>query len=58
MYEDASLENAQNRVVLAHELTHALQDQHFGLKRLPLEIKTNDDRPPPRARWSRARRRS
>ena len=43
MYEDASLENSQNRVVLAHELTHALQDQHFGLKRLPLEIKTNDD---------------
>ena len=43
MYEDASLENAQNRVVLAHELTHALQDQHFGLSRLPLEIKTNDD---------------
>jgi hypothetical protein len=44
MYEDASLENAQNRVVLAHELTHALQDQHFGLKRLPLEVKDNDDR--------------
>ena len=44
MYEDASLANAQTRVVLAHELTHALQDQHFGLKRLPLEIKTNDDR--------------
>ena len=43
MYEDASLENSQNRVVLAHELTHALQDLHFGLKRLPLEIKTNDD---------------
>ncbi len=44
MYEDATLDNAQNRVVLAHELTHALQDQHFGLKKLPLEIKTNDDR--------------
>ncbi len=44
MFEDASLENAQNRVVLAHELTHALQDQHFGLARLPLEVKTNDDR--------------
>ncbi len=44
MYEDASLENAQNRVVLAHELMHALADQHFGLKKLPLEIKTNDDR--------------
>ena len=43
MYEDASLENSQNRVILAHELTHALQDQHFGLKRLPLEIKNNDD---------------
>lgn len=44
MFEDATLENSQNRVVLAHELTHALQDQHFGLKKLPLEIKTNDDR--------------
>ena len=44
MFEDASLDNSQNRIVLAHELTHALQDQHFGLKRLPLELKTNDDR--------------
>ena len=44
MFEDASLDNSQNRIVLAHELTHALQDQHFELRRLPLEIKTNDDR--------------
>jgi hypothetical protein len=44
MFEDATLDNQQNRVVLAHELTHALQDQHFSLKQLPLEIKTNDDR--------------
>jgi hypothetical protein len=44
MFEDASLDNAQNRVVLAHELMHAMQDQYFGLKNLPLEIKTNDDR--------------
>jgi hypothetical protein len=44
MFEDASLENGQTRVVLAHELTHALQDQHFRLKNLPLEIKDNDDR--------------
>jgi hypothetical protein len=44
MFEDASLESAQNRVVLAHELAHALQDQNFGLQNLPLEIKTNDDR--------------
>ena len=43
MYRDASLENAQNRVILAHELTHALQDQNFGLLKLPLEIKNNDD---------------
>ena len=44
MFEDASLENGQTRVILAHELTHALQDQHFGLKKLPLQIKDNDDR--------------
>src|ERR1041385_1525451 len=34
MFEDATLDNAQNCVVLAHELTHALQDQHFGLGKL------------------------
>ena len=38
------LSNSQNQVVLAHELTHALEDQHFHLKNLPLEIKNNDDR--------------
>lgn len=38
------LSNAQNRVIMAHELTHALQDQHFDLSRVPLEIKGNDDR--------------
>ncbi len=44
MFEDAKLNSGQNRIVLAHELTHALQDQHFGLRNLPLEIKNNDDR--------------
>lgn len=44
MFENASLQSLQNRIVLAHELTHALQDQNFGLRKLPLEIKTNDDR--------------
>ena len=44
MFQDASLENAQNRVILAHELTHALQDQNFGLLKLALELKDNDDR--------------
>ena len=38
------LDNGQNRVILAHELTHALEDQHFQLARLPLETKGNDDR--------------
>jgi len=43
MFRDASLENSQNRVILSHELTHALQDQNFGLLKMPLEIKNNDD---------------
>lgn len=43
-FSGQSLENAQNRVILAHELTHALEDQHFSLARLPLEAKNNDDR--------------
>ncbi len=43
-FSGRSLANAQNRVILAHELTHALEDQHFSLARLPLETKGNDDR--------------
>lgn len=43
-FSGQSLNNAQNRVILAHELTHALEDQHFNLLRLPLEAKGNDDR--------------
>jgi hypothetical protein len=38
------LTNSQNQVIMAHELTHALQDQHFDLLKLPLEAKGNDDR--------------
>ncbi len=34
----------QNRVIMAHELTHALEDQQFDLSRLPIEAKGNDDR--------------
>jgi hypothetical protein len=30
-------------IVMAHELTHALQDQHFDLKSLPLEQTDDDD---------------
>ncbi|MFC1671979.1 hypothetical protein ACFL01_02465 [Planctomycetota bacterium] len=32
------------KAILAHEYTHALQDQQFGMSNLPLEIKENDDR--------------
>lgn len=39
-----SLSAATNRVILAHELTHALEDQHFDLSHLPMETKGNDDR--------------
>lgn len=38
------LANSQNRVILAHELTHALEDEHFHLANLPLEGKGDDDR--------------
>ena len=43
-FSGQSLNNTQNRVILAHELTHALEDQQFNLSRLPLEAKGNDDR--------------
>ncbi len=44
MFEGNHLDNIMNQVILAHELTHALQDQHFDLKSLPIEDKSNDDR--------------
>jgi hypothetical protein len=44
MYDDASLESPMNQMILAHELMHAMQDQHHSLKSLPLEEKRNDDR--------------
>jgi hypothetical protein len=34
---------AANAMVLAHELTHALQDQHFGIDRMLQQVKDNDD---------------
>lgn len=43
MFTGSSLENHQDRIILAHELTHALQDQHFKLSTFPLEVKDNDD---------------
>lgn len=32
------------KVLMVHELTHALQDQNFDLTTLPLELEDNDDR--------------
>lgn len=31
------------KIILSHELTHALQDQHFSIDNMPLEDKTNSD---------------
>ncbi len=44
MFRGSDLRRADQRIILAHELTHALQDQHFGLRKLPLELKDNDDK--------------
>lgn len=43
MFEGSPLSQLQNRIILAHELTHALQDQHFKLESFPLETTDNDD---------------
>lgn len=43
MFEDSSLDSAKDRMILSHELVHALQDQHFDLSSFPIETKTNDD---------------
>jgi hypothetical protein len=42
-FSDFSLSENIDRMMVAHEITHALQDQNYTLKDFPLEIKTNDD---------------
>jgi len=42
-FKDESFTKNLDRVTLAHELTHALQDQNFDLLKFPLKIKDNDD---------------
>lgn len=37
-------DDSQDRMVMAHEMTHALQDQHFDLEALEKLVKSNDDR--------------
>ena len=34
---------AEQRVIMAHELTHALQDQYFHVEKWEEEVKSNDD---------------
>lgn len=42
-FSDFSLSENIDRMMLSHEMTHALQDQSFDLKKFPLEVKDNDD---------------
>lgn len=42
-FKDSTLANNLDQVTMAHELTHALQDQNFDLTTFPLKIKDNDD---------------
>ncbi|MDW8344470.1 MAG: hypothetical protein RMM51_08250 [Verrucomicrobiae bacterium] len=42
-FEDLPLSTAVDRMILAHELVHALQDQHYDLTKWPLHVKDNDD---------------
>ncbi len=42
-FPEFNLGNNMERMILAHELVHALQDQNFTLQKLPLRTKDNDD---------------
>src|SRR5579862_9566867 len=42
-FKDLVFSSNLDKMLLSHELTHALQDQNFDLLRFPLKIKTNDD---------------
>ncbi len=42
-FTDSPLTGNLNRMILAHEMTHALQDQHYHIQRWPLKRKDDDD---------------
>lgn len=42
-FKDLVFSSNLDKMLLSHELTHALQDQNFDLQKFPLKIKTNDD---------------
>ena len=41
--EQFDLSKILSKIILAHEICHALQDQHYNLKEWPLKEKDNDD---------------
>lgn len=41
--KDFDFNRALSRIILAHEICHALQDQNFDLKKMPLTDPVNDD---------------
>jgi hypothetical protein len=41
--EHFDLEKSLTRLILAHEICHALQDQNFSFNDLPLRVQNNDD---------------
>ncbi|HVM59537.1 MAG TPA: hypothetical protein VMV72_01615 [Verrucomicrobiae bacterium] len=42
-FKDLAFSKSLDKMLLSHELTHALQDQNFDLQKFPLKIKDNDD---------------
>jgi len=42
-FKDFTFSSNLDKMLLAHELTHALQDQNFDLQKFPLKVKDNDD---------------
>ena len=42
-FKDLVFSSNLDKMLLSHELTHALQDQNFDLLKFPLKVKDNDD---------------
>jgi hypothetical protein len=42
-FKDLVFSSNLDKMLLSHELTHALQDQNFDLMKFPLKVKDNDD---------------
>jgi hypothetical protein len=42
-FNDLVLSSNLDKMLLSHELTHALQDQNFDFQKFPLKVKNNDD---------------